>query len=89
MSLAVTHPTNRPNFTKVTVGDFTVWFSYDTPIGFKDGYGTQGIATENVWGSTTGKHLNHFSQKTDRIPYYDFTRRYTDALIRRRLILDF
>ena len=54
----ISHPTDRPNFSVVTVGNFTYWFSYDTCVAFQeDGYPV--IVRKNVWGPTTGKHLNY------------------------------
>lgn len=41
---------------RVHVGPLVVWFSYQTPVA----YSLNGKRTvrENVWGPTTGKHLN-------------------------------
>ena len=47
----------KPNLTKVNIGTATVWFSYATPIAFKV-YGQPCVVRENVWSTTTGKHLN-------------------------------
>lgn len=45
------------NFHMVDLGKVCVWFSYETPIAFKaDKFPT--VVRENVWGATTGKHLN-------------------------------
>lgn len=71
MSIQIAHPTNRPNFTRVTVGSLTLWFSYETIVGFHTPtLGT--VASENVWGNTTGKHLNYFSDRSQRLPRADF-----------------
>jgi len=46
-----------PNFTSVEMGDVTIYFSYETAVGFHvagKGY----TVVENQWGPTTGKHLN-------------------------------
>ena len=48
----------KPNFTKINIGTTTVWFSYETPIAFKNGTWSTLVVRENVWGTTTGKHLN-------------------------------
>lgn len=43
--------------THVEVGGVAVWFSYSTPVAIRrDGHDL--IVRENVWGTTTGKHLN-------------------------------
>ena len=47
----------KPNLTKVNVGTVTVWFSYETPIAFEV-YGQPRVVRENIWSTTTGKHLN-------------------------------
>jgi hypothetical protein len=58
MNVSINHPTDRPNFTEVELGDVTIWFSYRTPIAFMaPGHGK--MVRENDWGPTTGKHLNY------------------------------
>jgi hypothetical protein len=74
-SVRLNHPTDRPNFTRVDIGDLTIWFSYQTPIGFA--YPGKAITTrENDWSTTTGKHLNEIDggQKARRIPGSEFMR---------------
>ena len=66
----------KPNLTKVNVGTVTVWFSYATPIAFKV-YGQPRVVRENVWSTTTGKHLNYIDggdkeAKERRVPSEDF-----------------
>jgi hypothetical protein len=40
----------------------TVWFSYETPIGFHNAIG--GAWTRvNDWGPTTGKHINYVERE--------------------------
>lgn len=76
MRVTIDHPTDRPNFTEVTFGDLTVWFSYRTPVGFMfPGEGR--VVRENDWGPTTGKHLNEIDRgrKADRLPGDIFERR--------------
>ena len=58
------------NFNSVTIGEVKLYFSYETCIAFEKG--DKMIATQNKWGSTTGKHLNLISSKEDRISYEDF-----------------
>jgi hypothetical protein len=45
------------NLTSVTIGDLSIWFSYETPIAINDG--TRLVVAENQWGPTTGKHLSY------------------------------
>ena len=67
----------KPNFTKINVGALTVWFSYDTPIAFRSS--GERVVRENVWGPTTGKHLNVIDggtkeAKERRVSSEDFNR---------------
>lgn len=72
MNVSVSHPTNRPNFTQVTVGSLTIWFSYKTPIAFQEGWGSI-VVRENDWNQTTGKHLNWVNaDKSTRIDGREF-----------------
>lgn len=48
---------NAINFTEVTVGHLTYFFSYDTIVGFQKGY-EKPVVSENIWSATTGKHIN-------------------------------
>lgn len=86
MRLEIAHPTGRPNFTEVTMGEVTVWFSYSTPVAFMaPGYGK--VVRENVWGQTTGKHLNYVDggNKSARVSEEAFAVRLDDALAGREV----
>jgi len=65
MRVDISHPTDRPNFSIVRVGDLSLAFSYQTVIGFA----RRGswILSENLWSNTTGKHLNYLGGKTGRL----------------------
>jgi hypothetical protein len=42
---------------RLDLESITLWYSYDTIIAYRDN--TDGmVICENVWGTTTGKHLN-------------------------------
>jgi len=58
MNLSISHPTDRPNFTVVYLGRLTVWFSYQTAVGFQLDW-LDPVVRQNGWGPTTGKHLNY------------------------------
>lgn len=60
--------TLQANLTTVTVRDLTIYFSYTTPVAFEsEGRGL--VVSENIWGTTTGKHLNLINKvKSHRIP---------------------
>lgn len=60
-----------PNFKSVKIGSIILYYSYDTIIGFSTPKHPLCV-TENVWGPTTGKHLNMISEKKDRIPREEF-----------------
>lgn len=67
----IDHPTDRPNFTEVTVGDLTIWYSYATPIAYRDwSTGTGIVVRQNDWSNTTGRHLAYLDdgRKKGRIP---------------------
>jgi hypothetical protein len=55
--LTISHPTNRPNFSEVTFGEVTVWFSYSTAVAVMSPTLGQ-IVRANEWGPTTGRHLS-------------------------------
>ena len=57
--------------------DLTVYFSYETMIGFKVD-GQFPTVRENVWGPTTGKHLNYIDggDKSSRVDKTEFNRLY-------------
>lgn len=63
------------NFNSVTIGDAIVYFSYDTAVAFCTPQ--QGLVVcENIWGTTTGKHLNWLSKdKSIRLPKKEFDKR--------------
>lgn len=85
MKVSIGHPTGRPNFTVVEVGNLTLWFSYQTVVGFCDNDSDNPTihASENVWGPTTGKHLNHFSDASEREPREAFLQALESALAKR------
>lgn len=58
----IVHPTDRPNFTEVTIGDVTLWFSYQTVIAFHSP-ATKFVVSENLWANTTGRHINQATQR--------------------------
>ena len=72
------------NFTCVDLGDLSVWFSYETPIAFEV-YGQPRVVRENIWGPTTGKHLNAIDggdkeAKARRVSSDEFNRALVEGL---------
>lgn len=61
-----------------------LYFSYDTIVAFRgfidnDNYGL--FVAKNIWGATTGKHLNMiYSNKSKRLDYNVFEKLYNKAL---------
>jgi hypothetical protein len=55
---SISHPTDRPNFSVVELGEITIYFSYETPIAYYSRQHGRAIR-KNDWGPTTGKHLNY------------------------------
>jgi hypothetical protein len=80
MKVEIAHPTDKVNFSRVTIDDLTIWFSYATPIAFHQA-GMGFTIRENDWGVTTGKHLNYIrSDKSIRISGERFEERLAAAL---------
>jgi len=63
---------NGDNFKQVIIGNLEIWFSYKTPVAFRY-HGSMKIS-ENLWGGTTGKHLNWLDggNKEGRMPRREF-----------------
>ena len=58
----------------VSIGDITLYFSYNTIVAFSIGYKL--TISENVWSNTTGKHLNFINpNKSIRTPYEEFKKK--------------
>lgn len=61
------------NFNSVSIGSVTFYFSYQTCVAVRVGWSKLYVC-KNVWGSTTGKHLNWVDggNKENRIDYDKF-----------------
>ena len=59
-----------PNFNEVSIKGVTLYFSYETIVGFIGKKGT--VISENLWGPTTGKHLNRIGIKENRVSREQF-----------------
>lgn len=58
---------------RFNIGDYTFWFSYRTVVAFQmPGHSIR--VSENLWKSTTGKHLNAIDggDKKSRLPRKEF-----------------
>jgi len=64
---------------EVSVGNLTIYFSYKTPVAFE----TPGnlVVSENVWGCTTGKHLNWICcDKSKRLDRNEFEKQLAEVM---------
>lgn len=69
------------NYNMVEIGDLELYFSYETCVGFrtrKEGL----VVSENIWGTTTGKHLNWLDggRKQCRTPNDEFEKQLKELL---------
>ena len=68
------------NTTKVFLPSLTMFFSYETCVGFRSnehGY----VFTATAYSNTTAKHLTAFgSEKADRVPQAEFDVKLQEAL---------
>jgi hypothetical protein len=65
-------PSPQANAMYVEINDLELWFSYKTVIAFRSDSHPLTVC-ENVWSTTTGKHLNLISRdKKSRLPYDQF-----------------
>ena len=72
------------NTIAIKLGDRTVYYSYNTVVAF---YGKNSLGeefdciSENIWGPTTGKHLNFINpNKKLRIPRKEFENKLQEFL---------
>lgn len=75
-----------PNETTIQIGDLVLAFSYETVVAFATPE-TGWVTSENVWGPTTGKHLNRLPRGRvhERTPHGEFLERLEEALEARHL----
>lgn len=72
-----------PTLNTVYLGPLTLVFSYETVVAFHTAE-TGWVASENVWGNTTGKHINAATDMApkDRTPRAEFVERLNVLLAR-------
>jgi hypothetical protein len=68
------------NFTRVWVGDVSIWFSYKTPVAFS--HLGRRVVRQNDWSTTTGKHLNEIDGGThgNRVTGLEFEKLLAEAM---------
>ena len=61
-----------PNFHRLTINDRTIWFSYQTPIAFRDFPEKAVYFHSNLWSKTTAGHINQIKREYEgyRFPAY-------------------
>ena len=71
------------------LGKLTLWFSYHTIVAFQDGQFGDTIVIQNLWKSTTGKHLNWIDggNKKNRLPENEFNERLSTILQNHDLVI--
>jgi len=77
----------RWNAMAVKVGKLTLFFSYETVIGFQE-EGKAVVVCENCWGNTTGKHICLIGGQNpkDRLPREQFDKKLEAVLKAHKLI---
>lgn len=67
------------NFNRVTAFGMDLYFSYETVVAFSSSEAGL-VISENIWGNTTGKHLNWLNDdKSVRIENYVFNKMLLEA----------
>ena len=71
----------NPNTHSVTLGNLTIYFSYNTPVACQI-TGESAVVSVNIWSSTTGRHLQWIDggDKESRIDNATFTRQLEEIL---------
>lgn len=73
------------NQNAVTIGNLTLYFSYNTIVGFEDN--SKIVCSKNAWSKTTGKLLNKIEEnKNKRLEYEEFLKELREAFIRNNLL---
>lgn len=71
-----TRPDAPSHLVSVNIDDITYYFSYQTLIGFEDGYSGEKVLAKNQWSCTTGKHINYlWSEGDELVPYNELLER--------------
>ena len=77
LDIKLSHPTERPNFAEVEIGELTIWFSYKTVIALHHHALGGLVVRANQWGNTTGRAMGWLEKeygraKTERVPEDEF-----------------
>lgn len=75
MSVKLVNYGDKANTNAVDIGTLRIYFSYTTPVAFRDYSKGKLVISQNEWTRTTGKHLNMINDdKKIRIPKEDFNK---------------
>lgn len=70
------------NALQVSMDGLTLFYSYQTIVAYRDAQDGLTIC-ENIWGTTTGKHLNWIHpDHSRRVSYNEFREKLADAIER-------
>jgi hypothetical protein len=74
---------------RVGIGDLVLWFSYNKTIIAFQAPGKGIKVSKNLWGPTTGKHLNAIDNgdKQNRLPRAQFEQELHELLIKHNLVI--
>lgn len=92
MQVKLFHPTHRNTpligvkLSDPYAGRLELYFSYDTIVAFQE-RGQEIVASQNVWSSTTGRHLNEIDggekeERKDRVSHQEFRKALDEAMAR-------
>lgn len=66
------------NLSEVKIGSLKLVFSYETLVAFR--YVNTLVIHENIWGTTTGKHLNLIGDKSFRVNSDEFKKKWQEVI---------
>jgi hypothetical protein len=80
MTVRINYPSRNTKQIDVQVGSLTLNFSYQTVVAFNSPF-SGFVISENIWSTTTGRHLNEIHpDKSLRIPNDVFKRKLAETL---------
>jgi len=80
MTVRLNYPSRNTKQIDVQVGSITLNFSYETVIAFDSPF-SGFVISENVWSTTTGRHLNEIHPDKDlRITHNEFEKKLQETL---------
>ncbi len=72
----------------IDVGSLRLYFSYDTVVAFREAAEYSKVVSENIWGPTTGKHLNWIEpDHSARLDRNEFEKQLQEVLTEHSLVI--